>query len=41
MAVTMNEGLRWPLFTGSMTTLIAVTLAISVPLAWQLHRFTN
>ena len=41
MAVTMNAGLRWPLFTGSMTTLIAVTLAITVPLAAQLHRFTN
>ena len=28
----MNAGLRWPLFTGSMTTLITVTLAITVPL---------
>jgi peptidoglycan/LPS O-acetylase OafA/YrhL len=41
MAIAMNAVLRWPLFTGSMTGLIAVTLAITVPLAWQLHRFTN
>ncbi len=41
MAIAMNAVLRWPLFTGSMTALIAVTLAITVPLAWQLHRFTH
>jgi peptidoglycan/LPS O-acetylase OafA/YrhL len=41
MAVAMTAVLRWPLFTGSMTALIAVTLAITVPLAWQLHRFTH
>src|SRR4029077_8181196 len=40
MAVAMNAVLRWPLFTGSMTGLIAVTLAITVPLAWRLHRIT-
>jgi len=41
MAVAMNAVLRWPLFTGSMTGLIAVTLAITVPLAWRLQRITN
>jgi peptidoglycan/LPS O-acetylase OafA/YrhL len=41
MAIAMSALLRWPLFTGSMTALIAVTLAITVPLAWQLHRFTH
>ena len=41
MAVAMTAVLRWPLFTGWMTALIAVTLGITVPLAWQLHRFTH
>ncbi|MGB8407268.1 MAG: acyltransferase [Mycobacterium sp.] len=38
MAVSMNLVLRWPLFTGSMIGLGAVTLAATVPLAWLLHR---
>ena len=41
MAVAMKLALQWPPFTGSMLTLIAVTLAITVPLAWQLHRITK
>ncbi|KMO84914.1 acyltransferase [Mycolicibacterium chubuense] len=40
MALTMHLVLRWPLFTGSMPGLIAVTLALTVPAAWLLHRVT-
>jgi peptidoglycan/LPS O-acetylase OafA/YrhL len=40
MAVSMNLILRWPLFTGSMIGLAAVTLAATVPLARLLHRVT-
>jgi peptidoglycan/LPS O-acetylase OafA/YrhL len=41
MAVTMNLLLRWPLFTGSLTVLYATTLALTIPLAWALHRVTG
>lgn len=41
MAVTMNLVLRWPLFTGSMIELVALTLAVTVPLAWLLRRVTE
>lgn len=41
MAVTMSLVLRWPLFTGSMAGLYATTLALTIPLAWALHRFTR
>lgn len=40
MAVTMHVVLGWPLFTGSMPALIAVTLALTIPAAWLLHRWT-
>lgn len=41
MALTMDLVLRWPLFTGSMPSLIVATLAITVPVAWLLHRVTR
>jgi peptidoglycan/LPS O-acetylase OafA/YrhL len=41
MAVTMNLLLRWPLFSGSLTVLYATTLALTIPLAWALHRVTG
>ena len=41
MAVTMHLVLRWPLFTGSLPGLIAVTLALTIPAAWTLHRRTD
>ena len=41
MAVTMHLVLRWPLFTGSLPGLIAVTLALTIPAAWALHRRTG
>lgn len=41
MALTMHLVLGWPLFTGSMPGLIAATLALTVPVAWLLHRVTR
>jgi len=41
MAVTMHLVLRWPLFTGSLSGLIAATLALTIPAAWALHRRTD
>ena len=41
MAVTMNLLLRWPLFTGSMAGLYVATVAVTIPLAWALHRLTR
>jgi peptidoglycan/LPS O-acetylase OafA/YrhL len=41
MAVLMNVVLRWPLFTGSLAGLYVATLAVTIPLAWVLHRFTR
>jgi peptidoglycan/LPS O-acetylase OafA/YrhL len=40
MAVVMGVVLRWPLFTGSLPGLITVTLALTIPAAWVLHRRT-
>jgi peptidoglycan/LPS O-acetylase OafA/YrhL len=37
----MVEVLRYPIYTGSMLNLFVVTLAITIPLAWLLHRFTR
>ena len=41
MAVTMNVVLRWPLFTGSLAGLYVATIAVTIPLAWALHRVTG
>ena len=41
MALTMHLVLGWPLFTGSMPGLIAATLALTIPVAWLLHRVTR
>lgn len=41
MEVAMVEVLRWRVYTGNMATLFVVTLAMTVPLAWLLHRFTR
>ncbi len=41
MEVAMTSVLRWPIFTGSAPVLFAVTLALSVPVAWGLHRLTR
>ena len=41
MEIAMASILRWPVFTGSMLGLFATTLALSVPAAWLLHRWTR
>lgn len=41
MEIAMAEVLRWPVFTGSMPVLFLVTVAMTVPLAWLLHRWTR
>lgn len=41
MEVVMVEIVRYPIYTGSMTMLFVITLVVTVPLAWLLHRFTR
>jgi peptidoglycan/LPS O-acetylase OafA/YrhL len=41
MEIAMVEVVRYPIYTGSMLNLYVATLAITIPLAWLLHRFTR
>ncbi|TPG36044.1 acyltransferase family protein [Mycolicibacterium hodleri] len=41
MELVMVEILRFPIYTGSMFWLFVVTLVVTVPLAWLLHRVTR
>ena len=41
MEIAMVEVLRWPVYTGSMPALFVVTLLLTIPVAWVLHRFTR
>jgi peptidoglycan/LPS O-acetylase OafA/YrhL len=41
MDIVMASVLRWRVYTGSMLGLFVVTLAMTVPLAWVLHRSTR
>jgi peptidoglycan/LPS O-acetylase OafA/YrhL len=41
MAVVLGAVLGWPLFTGSLPGLYLLTLGVTIPLAWLLHRFTS
>lgn len=41
MAVVLGAVLGWPLFTGSLTGLYVLTLGVTIPLAWLLHRLTS
>ena len=41
MEVVMVEILHWPVYTGSMPVLFLVTVALTIPVAWLLHRFTR
>jgi peptidoglycan/LPS O-acetylase OafA/YrhL len=41
MELVMVEILHTPVYTGSMFSLFAVTMVVSIPLAWLLHRFTR
>jgi peptidoglycan/LPS O-acetylase OafA/YrhL len=41
MEIAMVEVLHWPVYTGNVFTLFVVTTAMTVPVAWLLHRFTR
>ncbi len=41
MELVMVEILRFPIYTGSTWALFVVTLVVTVPLAWLLHRLTR
>ena len=41
MEVAMSEVLHWHVYTGSMPGLFVTTMALSIPVAWVLHRFTR
>ncbi len=41
MELVMVEILHYPIYTGSMGIVFAVTFVVTVPLAWLLHRFTR
>ncbi len=41
MALVMGVVLRWPLFTGSLPGLYGLTMLITIPAAWALHRLTD
>jgi peptidoglycan/LPS O-acetylase OafA/YrhL len=41
MEIVMVEVMRCRVYTGSMPSLVVVTLAVTIPLAWLLHRCTR
>ena len=41
MELAMTEVLHWRVYTGNAAVLFAVTLALTIPVAWLLHRFTR
>ncbi|OBK91449.1 acyltransferase family protein [Mycolicibacter sinensis] len=41
MEVVMVEVLRAPVYTGSMLNLFVLTMAVTIPVSWLLHRFTR
>ncbi len=41
MEIAMVEVLRTPVYTGSALLLFAVTMAMTIPVAWLLHQFTR
>jgi peptidoglycan/LPS O-acetylase OafA/YrhL len=41
MELVMVEIVRYPIYTGSIVMVFTVTLVVTVPLAWLLHRFTR
>ena len=41
MEIAMVNVLHWRVYTGSMPVLFVVTLALSIPVAWLLHRLTR
>ncbi|WP_167099043.1 acyltransferase [Mycobacterium sp. DL592] len=41
MEIAMVNVLHWPVYTGSAPVLFVVTLVLTIPVAWLLHRFTR
>jgi peptidoglycan/LPS O-acetylase OafA/YrhL len=41
MELVMVEIVHWHIYTGNVATLFVVTLVVTVPVAWLLHRFTR
>ena len=41
MEIAMVEVLHWRVYTGSMPVLLMVTMVMTIPVAWLLHRFTR
>ena len=41
MEVAMTKVLRWQVYTGNTATLFVVTLVLTIPVAWVLHRLTR
>lgn len=41
MEIVMASVLRWPVFTGSWLVVFAVTVVMTIPAAWLLHRWTR
>ena len=41
MEIVMVNVLHWPVYTGSAPVLFVVTLLMTIPVAWVLHRFTR
>jgi peptidoglycan/LPS O-acetylase OafA/YrhL len=41
MEIAMVEILHWPVYTGWAPALFIVTVALTIPVAWLLHRFTR
>ena len=41
MEIAMVEVLGWRVYTGSTLALFAVTMILTIPVAWVLHRFTR
>jgi len=41
MEIAMVNVLHWPVYTGSAPVLFVVTLLMTIPVAWALHRFTR
>jgi peptidoglycan/LPS O-acetylase OafA/YrhL len=41
MEVAMTEVLHWQVYTGNVAGLLVTTMALSIPVAWVLHRFTR
>lgn len=41
MEIAMASVLRWPVYTGSVLGLFVVSLVLTIPVAWLLHRLTR